>query len=347
MSDFGDISGVSSAKGYDYQKLIAAYYLIVKGAREIEYEVDGEDILIINEDPNRNSFEYIQVKCESTGTFTLSDFSRNVFPQFWSAFSDAIEKYPDKRICCTLITSVTWQLDLKTLMTTYKKMRERGVTLEEFDHTTIKRQVDSMKSGKDQFGRFVWGLRMVHTFPPDHVKDNILEYMANCGVLQTRSKLAEVINFISEKGQGRITRRQIEELLSNNLIRTTESSDKCTYSESQINKILSDLETTKSKYWTEGEFPDEDETYREMTEPVKKASKVILNRLNENTTNSEYAPHEILTLREIILSDTEKAQEEAQTISRLRTELWICGTRFNKKIDSMKKTAESFGITSK
>lgn len=347
MSDFGDKSGVSSARGYDYQKLIAAYYLIVKGAREIEYEVDGEDILIINEDPNRDSLEYIQAKCESTGTFTLSDFSRNVFPQFWHAFSDAIEQYPEKAIYCTLITSVTWQHDLKRFMTNCKKVRERGLTLREFEHPAIKRQFDSMKSGKEDFGRFLWGLGLVHTFPPNHVKDKILSYMANCGVLQTRSKLAQVINFISEIGQGRITRRQIEELLSNNLIPTTEPSDKYTYSESQINKILSELETTKSKYLTGGELPDEEETYREMTEPVDKASRVIHNLLDKIVLNTEYSSKEIETLDKIILSDTEKAREEAQTIARLRSELWISKTRFTKRISSMQRTAEDFGLLNK
>ena len=69
--------------------------------------------------------------------------------------------------------------------------------------------------------------------------------------------------------------------------------------------------------------------------------------LDKDTANSEYASHEISTFHKITLSDTEKACEEAQTISKLRSELWISETRFNKKISSMQKTAKNFGLTDK
>lgn len=346
MSDFGDKSGVYSSKGYDYQRLIAAYYLIVKKAREIEYEVDGEDILIINEDPNRDSLEYIQAKCKSTGSFSISEFSTNVFPQFWDAYSKALINYADKAIYCTLIINVAWSLDLKQFTNACANLRERGLMISQFEHSTLKRKFDSMKRGKDaeQFRKFLWGLKMIHTFPPDHVRDKIIDYMASCGVSEPRSKLGQVIYHISEIGQGRITRRQIEGIVGNDLIKIEESSDNHSYSQTQIGEILTNLETAKSKYGTEEEFPDEERIYRDMTYPVDQASKVIQYQLEEKGRASDFPSEETQEAYEITLSDTEKAREEAQTIASQRLELWVHETRYTQRISSMQKTANDFGI---
>lgn len=346
MSDFGDKSGAYSSKGYDYQRLIATYYLIVKEAREIEYEVDGEDVLIINEDPNRDSLEYIQAKCKSTGSFSLSGFSTQVFPQFWDAYSKALINYADKAIYCTLITSVAWDLKLKMLMNACINLRERGLTLSQIEPTALKRQFDSMKRGKDieQFGRFLWGLGMIHTFPPDHVKGKIIDYMTSCGVSEPRSKLEQVISHISEIGQGRITRRQIEGIVGNNLIKIEESSDNHSYSQIQIGEILTNLEAAKSKYGTKEEVPDEGGLCRNMAYPVDQASKVIQYQLEEKGRTSDFPSEEIQEAYEITLSDAEKAREEAHTIASIRWELWSHETRYTQRISSMQKTANAFGI---
>lgn len=348
MSDFGDKSGVSSAKGYDYQRLIAAYYLIVKKAREIEYEADGEDITIINEDPNRDSIEYIQAKCKSTGSFTLAMFKKDVFPQFWNAFSKASEKNPDKAIRCTLFTNVAWDLTLKKFINGCKLIYERGLTLNDFERSMkiADRTYHSMKGNKDrdQFLRFLWGLKMEKTFPPDHVKEKISSYMSSCGISEPRLKLALVINHISEIGQGRITRRQIEDLVDNKLTPLREASDKPIYSEAQIGKILSGLETVKSKYRTEKELPDKEFIYRSMTSPVEKASKLFINQLEEKGRTSDSSTTELQEACEIILSDAQKAKEEAQTVAGLKSELYIHEIGYTQRISSMRKTARDFGI---
>ena len=348
MSDFGDESGVSSAKGYDYQRLIAAYYLIVKEAREIEYEADGEDITIINEDPNRSSVEYIQIKCISIGSFTLSDFSRKVFPQFWDAYSKAMTKHPDKGIYCTLVTNIAWDRTLKKFMDEHKRMRERGLTLTEFERSmkTVDRTYHSMKGNKpdDQFRRFLWGLNMIYTFTPEHVRERISSYMSSCGVSEPRSKLVRIIDHISEVGQGIITRRQIEDIVNNKLAPIRDTSDRPIYSEAQISKIFSELKIAKSKYETEEEFPDVEGIYRDMTRPVGKASEVIVHLLEEKDRTSDFSSQEIQDASDIIRSDTEKAREDAQTIASLKTNLWTHEKRYTQRITSMQKTAKDFGI---
>lgn len=345
-SDFGEKSGVASSKGYDYQKLIATYYLIVYEAREIEYEADGEDITIINEDSNRNSVEYIQAKCKSTGAFTLSDFYQKVFQQFWHAYSNAVSEHSDKGIYCTLVTNVAWDNKLKKFMDGCRLVRERGYTLNNFRSymKIAERQYNLMKGNKpnEQFWRFLWGLKMLHTFPPEHVKDKIINYMISCGISEPRSKLAQVINYISELGQGRITRRQIENI-AGNLTPIKEVSDNPIYSEVQINKILSELKIAKSNYETKEEIPDQERIFRDLTSPVEKASKLIIHRLEEKSRTSDTSP-EFQEAREIIISDAEKAREEAQTIASLRSELWIHEKKYTQRISSMQQTAKDFGI---
>jgi len=348
MSDFGDKSGVYSSEGYEYQRLIAAYYLIVEEAREIEYEADGEDVLIINEGPNRDSLEYIQVKHINAGSFTLSKFTKEVFPQFWIAFSDALTTYHDKGIYCTLVTNVAWHHTLKRLIEGCKHIHNRGITLLEFEKSMnpVKRAYDSMKSGKnnDEFRRFLWGLDLAHSFTLEHVKDKMLSYMKSCGISEPRKKLALITNYISDIGQGRITRRQIEDIINSNLAPIERASDEPIYSEVQVSKILSDLGRAKSEYMTEEEFPDDKRIYRDMTHPVDQASKVIQYQLGEKSRTSDFSSEEIQVAREIILSDAEKAREEAQTIASLRWELWSHKTRYTQRISSMQKTANDFGI---
>ncbi len=348
MSDFGDKSGVSSARGYNYQKLVAAYYLIVKEAREIEYEADGEDITIINEDPNRDGIEYIQAKCISAGAFTLSEFSKKVFPQFWSAYTKALKEHSGKGIFCTLVTNVAWDNKLKKFMDGCRLMHERGFTLTDFErHMKIADRIyHSMKGSKpnEQFWRYLWGMKMLPMFPSDHVKDKIINYMTSCGVSEPRSKLALIINHISEVGQGRITRRQIEDILGSNLTPIEEKSDKHIYTDAQIKKILSTLEAAKSKYATEKETPDQESIYRAMASPVERTSELLIYKLGEKSRTSDYSSLELQEAHEIILSDTKKAKEEAQTVASLKSELWLHEMKYGQRISSMKKTAKDFGI---
>lgn len=348
MSDFGDISGVAADKGYNYQKLIAAYYLIVREVREIEYEADGEDINIINEDSNRNSIEYIQAKCISTGSFTLAKFKNDVFPQFWDAYIEGKGKHPEKAIYCTLVTNVSWDKTLKKFMDVCKKLRERGSSLVEIERSmnVIKRQYDSMKSGKDneEFRRFLWGQKTIHTFPSNHIKEKLLSYISSCGISEPNSKLAVIIDHISGVGQGVITRRQIEDLIDKDLVPIKDISDKPIYTTQQIDSILSDFEISKSKYGAEDELPDEERKYRSMTVPVERASKFALHQFDEliGTSNSSYS--ELKEAREIIVSDSQKAKEEAETIAQLEGETWIHKKRYAQRITSIQKTARDFGI---
>lgn len=348
MSGFGDISGVAAAKGYDYQKLIAAYYLIVEGVREIEYEADGEDITIINEDSNRNSIEYVQAKSLSTGSFTLARFKKEVFPQFWDAYIEGKEKHPGKAIYFTLFTNVSWDNTLKTFMRGGDKLRNRGSTLIEIEPSmnNIKRLYNSMKSGKNQadFRQFLWGQKTRHTFPSSHIKEKILNYILSCGISESNSKLSIIINHISDVGQGVITRRQLEDLIGKDLVPIKDISDKPIYASQQIDKILSDLKKSKSTYGTEDELPDEEGEYRSMTVPVENASKFVLHQLDDQmiTSNSSYP--ELKEASDIILSDSQKAKEEAETIAKLESETWIHRKRYTQRIASIQKTASDFGI---
>ncbi len=345
-SDFGDKSGVSSARGYDYQKLIATYYLIVKEAREIEYEADGEDFTIINENPNRDSVEYIQAKCLSTGAFTLSDFSRDVFPQFWSAYTKAVSEHPSKGIYCTLITNVAPDIKLKKFMDGCNHIHDKGLTLTEFE-SSIKiasRMYLSMKRSKpnDQFLKFLWGLNFLSTVTIDYTKEKIVNYISSCGISQPRQKLALVMDRISEIGQGRITRRQIEEIIGN-LTQIKQESDKSIYSEDRINKIKLNLETVKSEYGTEAETPDQESIFRDMTTPIEKASTFVMHQLKVKGSISD-SFSEFQESYEIVLSDNQKAKEEAQIIAGLKSELWIHEKRYTQRISSIQKTARVFGI---
>lgn len=340
-SDFGDKSGVSSVKGYDYQKLIAAYYLIVKETREIEYEADGEDITIINEDANRDSIEYIQAKWLSTGAYTLSNFSRDVFPQFWSVHTGAVSKYIGKGLYYTLITNVVPDIKLKKFMDGCEHIRNRGLTLSEFesaikfaDHT-----YQSMRHDKpnDQFLKFLWGLKFLQNFTPDYIKEKIINYILNCGISNPAQKLTLIMGRISEVGQGRITRRQIEEI-TGNLTPISQEPVRPIYSNDQINKIRLDLEIVKSTYGTESEMPDFEGIFRDMTTPIERASMFVTHQLN---MTSGICSQEA---QEIILSDKEKAKEEARLIAKLKGDLWLSEKRYLQRICSIQKTARDLGL---
>jgi hypothetical protein len=252
--DFGDKSGASSDKGYQYQKLIAAYYLVVRDVREIEYEADGEDITIINEDPNRDSIEFIQAKYMETGSFTFPKFIDDVFPQFWGAFNKALDKYPSKAIYCTLVSNVAWDRHAKIFMDRCFDLRQRGLTLLEIEHSMkpILRQYQLMKRGLDEnkFRRFLWGLGMVPSFPQEHIRDKILKHISDCGISEPHSKLSSIIDYVSGIGQGRITKQQIEHKIGRDLNPVTSKLDRPIYSDIQIRNIVNDLNKAKTSYGT-------------------------------------------------------------------------------------------------
>lgn len=346
MSDFGDTSGVSSSKGYEYQTLIGAYYLIVEAAREIEYEADGEDLTIINENPNRSSIDFIQVKYKSSGSFTLSNFINDVFPQLWTAFNTALDSHPDKAIRSILVTSVAWNDDLKLFMGLCEKIKTRGLTLDDLDRSPIKRRIDSMKAGKDiaRFRRFLWGLSMEHTFPPEHVKEIVLNHMDKCNVQEPRTKLALVKDHIVEKGQGVITRNEIIDIIGNHLIPIKEASNETHYSNQGISEILLGLETSKAFYGPEDEYPDEDVIYRDMTNYIDKAERVLSYKLGELDGSTDHSSEQIHTSLNITRSDAEKAREEALKVAALERDLWAGKKRYAQKANSLLQTAKTFGI---
>lgn len=346
MSDFGDTSGVSSSAGYGYQKLLAAYYLIVKGVREIEYEADGEDISLINEDRNRKSIEYIQAKDKSTGEFSLSKYRNEVFPQMWTAFTKALEKNEEKSIYCTLITSVALSLDLKTFMDLCEKLRDRGYSIDSFhSNPTVKRQFDAMKTDRDEkiLQRFLWGAKVIPSFTYEHIEHLIISYLNGCNVREPRKKLALVKDYISEKRQGVITRNRIIDIVESELIPIKETSSS-TYNEDEVKRTLAILNTTKSKYSPVGEYPDIDAIYRDMTQTVERAAEGLLSYLDasDNTvTSTAYIAEEI---REIIVADKDKAKEEAQICAELENQLWTHRKKYEQRTNSMMQTARDFGI---
>lgn len=348
MSDFGDISGVHSEKGYYYQKLIAIYYLIVEEAREIEYEVDGQDFSILNENPDRDSVEYVQVKCLSTGSFTFSKFQKDVFPQLWNAYSLSLEKKSDKAIYCTLVTNICWDDSFKRFCQGCLFIRKRGLLLSQFE-ASMKRHIriyNKIKGTKDrgEFNRFLWGFNAIHSFTAENVESKILEYMRSSGVREARTELAKIIKFFSERGQGRITRRQIEELIKYNLVPTRGIVEKPSYPEFKVRESLLNLEITRNKYRVEGDCIDEEGLLREMTFPVKKASNIINSYLEQKRGTFNFSIENVDEACQIISSDAGKAIEEAGYIVKLKNELWIREKKYDQRIISIQKTVGSFGI---
>lgn len=343
--DFGDKSGVSSERGYYYQKLIAIYYLIVEGVREIEYEADGEDIVLINEDSNRDCVEYIQAKYMETGQFTFTKFTADVFPQFWGAYNKALEKYPSKAIYCNLVSSVAYDRSLKIFMDRCIDLRQRGLALNDIERSMgpILRGFQSMKRGRDldQLGRFMWGLKMASNFPLEFVKEKILHYISKCGIPEPQLKLGLIINHISEVGQGRITRRQIEDMIGD-LTLVESRLDKPIYTNTQINKYLKDLNKAKSSYGASKKIPDTEGIIRLMTSPIEKASKVLICSLEEKSKISD-PQGELLEACDIIKSDAQKAKEHAIAIAGLKRQLWMHQTEYIQRIKSMHTTYIKFG----
>jgi hypothetical protein len=346
-SNLDEIGGVSSAKGYEYQKLIASYYLTVKEAREIEYETYGEDITIVNEDSDYNSLEFIQAKNLGMGSFTLPTYAKKVFPQFWEAHESALEKYPDKALLCTLYTSVTWNKDLKIFMESCKNYREKGITIDELNHSMkiIDRQYRAMKGGKDHraFNRWLWGARIVHTFPPEHIKDKIVGYLKSCGIPEPRQKLGLIMSHISEVSQGRITRRQIEEVISGELKPIEIGLEKPKYSDIEMNDILLKLKAAKFKYGAEGDIPDKERNAANMILPIKKGTNLIKNLLSDKRTLG-YSLEDIEEANEIIVSDAHKANEAAEKVAVLEFDLWLARKNYAQRISSIIEQANNFGI---
>lgn len=349
MSDFGDTSGVDSDRGYYYQKLVALYYLIVEEAREIEYESDGEDLAIVNENPNRNSIEYIQVKFLSYGSFSLANFKNDVFPQLWTAFDGAMSIHSEKAIRTRLVTNVAWNREMKIFVDLCRKYRDRGLLFSQFERSMkpIKRDYDSLKSGKDfeRFQRFIWGFDIHHGYSLKYFKDSIISYMHKCGIRGAKEKLNSLIGQFSEIGQGPITRRQIEDSLGHNLNPIKNSSEEDKTPSVSITQILSDLENAKKKYGVnEQTYPDKDSAYKDMSSPVKRANRVIKYSIEHKNTSSTTSSIELEELSYMVESDTEKALESAQTIVSLEEKLWLEKVSYKRRITSMQETAKQFGI---
>lgn len=349
MSDFGDTSGVNSETGYSYQKLVAVYYLVVKNVSEIEYEVDGEDISIINEGPDRDSIEYIQVKHLGTGSFSLSKFKNDVFPQLWAAYITALERHNDKAILSTLITNVSWDDSLRYFCQSCTALRKKGILYSDFEGSLkrYERIYKSMKSGRntDHLYRFFWGLEVQHSLTLEYAKDKILECMNKSNVREPRTELAKIMHFFSEKKQGRITKRQIEDLIGKNLTPIDKGIiENTSYTQSDIRKSLYALEAIKTEYGTTENFFDRDKLIRDMTLPANRVSKRILYQLDCLKGTSAFSFEEIDETFEIVSSDLNKIKTEANEIADLKCRLWHHQTRYTHAISSMQQTAASYGI---
>lgn len=346
MNNFGDTSGVSSNAGYDYQHLVAAYYLIVDNVREIEYEADGEDLTIINEDRSRESIEFIQVKKQSSGSFSLNNYRTNVFPQMWDAFIEATMRHENKGIFSTLLTDVSYGHDLKIFMDLCEKARTRGYRLSAFERNpVISRNYDLLKSGKDsdKLHLFLWGAKMVPSFTSEHIKHKIISFLKDCNVVEPQQKLALVKNYISEKGQGVITRNEIIGVIGSELIPIKETSSR-SYGVADVKKLLINLKSVESKYSSQEEYPNTDNISRDMTRPVKHTADALLSFLNDNENSIVSSTQTKEDFREVIITDRDKAKEEAQLCADLEMELWAHRKRYSQKLTSMAQTAKEFGI---
>jgi hypothetical protein len=348
MSDFGDVSGVSSERGYSYQKLIAAYYLVVDNCSEIEYEVDGEDISIINEGPDRDSREYIQVKYQSTGSFSLSQFKNTVFTQLWDAYINELDRHNDKAILSTLVTNVPWDDTLRHFNQSCTTLRNRGISYAQFENS-LKRHERVYKSmvgtrKNEDLRRFFWGFGVKDSLTLDYVKDKILEYMNKCNVRDPKAELAKIMQFISEKGQGRITRRKIEDIIGKSLTPIDKCIEKSSYSMSDIRKSFYDLDTLKTTYGTTEEFFDKDDLIWKMTLPAIRTFKRINFHLDNLNETSDFSSEEVDEARQIFSSNLDKINSEATEIASLTEDLLVHKSRYKNVIVSMQRTAADFGI---
>ena len=342
MSDFGDKGGVAGLRGYRYQTLLALYFLIVKEAREIEWESDGEDITLINEDPNRQSIEYIQAKYHDAGSFTLTEFRKSVLSQLWKAYSDARKSHPDKFLKSTLITNISWDHDLKTFIEACKKLRERGITPNEFEKsvTTIKSKYDSIKKGKDpeEFRRFLFGLNVLQPFTCSQIEQEIISYLKSCGIIEARSKIRQMLQLIVEKGQGVITRRQIEDIAEKPLFPISTTKSETTFPPADIKKVLTTLKVAKESFGTSSEMPDKERRFREIVHPAESASRILTPFLSDNSGNIT-SSSDRQEFKEIISSDIQKAREDAENIADLEVKLWTSKKRYTQRIESLEKVA--------
>ncbi|OPX80445.1 MAG: hypothetical protein A4E45_00065 [Methanosaeta sp. PtaB.Bin039] len=340
-TEFGEASGATSARGYDYQLLVGAYYLVVDEVREVEYEVDGEDITIINEEPNRLSVVYIQAKYLDYGSFTLANYAANVFPQFWTAFETAVKEHTDKSIGCILVTNASWDRNLKMFIESCNDLK-RGLTLSEIERNMPKTAIKSyqkMRKGKEKdiFQRLLFGLDVNYSWTESMLRDGIINYMQKCQIPEPNKKLGLIKNYILEVGQGLITRRKIEDIIECQLKPISTSSIRAPV-EGDVKRSLELLAEKRSRLDLRSEYPDSESVYRDMTMGLRDAGDVIksgiLSKGGTSSITSEYA--------NIVDSDVEKAHENAQSIARLKKELWIQQKEFEQRLTSIERIANEF-----
>ena len=350
-TNFGDESGVASAQGYEYQKLVAIFYLVVNEAREIVYEVDGEDFAIYNEDVNRDSIEYIQVKKVTVGSFSLAKFKNEVFPQLWNAFENAIKIHNDKAIISTLIISCQWDDSLKHFFENCSKLSKYGMTAQEFEaaipNNNKKLYHDMRKSKNPQkFFKFLWGLHLVQSFNQELVELLIIDYLKSCNIKQPLVKLAIIKSFIAGIKQGRITRNQIEDKIQEKLEPAINGYREPIFSEQQYHSIFTNLEKTRISYGFEGPIIDEDELFRDIYRPIER-TKLALTDLYETRKDISKDPYLLDELHHLSISDCQSAESEARNIAKLTNKLYYHKTRLDNRIKSIQKTADELGYCKK
>jgi hypothetical protein len=62
-----DRGGIINERGMYYQKLCVAYFIVVNRVDEVQYEVFGEDFVMINQLPKSPAIEFVQCKTKEAG----------------------------------------------------------------------------------------------------------------------------------------------------------------------------------------------------------------------------------------------------------------------------------------
>ncbi|WP_292370474.1 hypothetical protein [Methanoregula sp. UBA64] len=343
-----DSGGINGQKGYSYQSVLALYYLIVKESREIEWECDGEDFTVINEEDSYKSINFIQAKHQNTGSFSLAQFKNEVFPQFWRAFLSGVREHSEKLICCTLVTDIAQNHDLKVFGDAGKKIRESGWRLSDVEKSTqtIKHYFQSMRKGKkpEDFKRFLFGLKIIDKFTADQMQLEIANYLKDCGVSGPKSKIREMLQFIVEKDQGLITRTELENLAGKRLSRIITGELSAPPSKNEISSALLSLSRIKQTYCeTPSTFPDKDTMYRDLTTSVFTTTKVLEGVIT-NSSKFSVTQQDIDQYISITVSDRHHIEEESKKIVDLEEQLWISKTKFKQSLSSIEKTFSYFEI---
>lgn len=319
MSQGTDDGGVIAEDGFRYQKIVALYFLIVKKVREIEYEMDGQDFTIINENIERSSLEYIQCKNHSSGSITPSDFFNLILPQLWKAFNIALQKYNDKKaIYSVLFTNVANSSDIQFLIEVCREIRLKGINLDDFERkiqtkTKLRKYYFKFKNEKDfkDLYRFLWGLDINYSITEEFLQKQIEHVLYKNGIEITEKTLFPLIGLFSKKTKEIITLSQIEDILTIRLDRNnTTTVTFPEYSPEDSSIIVSNFLKFSQKFSVEKNLLTEIELKAEIYKETKK----FKNLLNGKIQASTMVEDEKEMYRKIIDESIEKCTPLAEDI---------------------------------